>query len=314
MENNEQKKSTDIENEINLKELFQALIDGKWIIGTIVMIASVLVVIYSLSLPNIYQSRALLSPADSENGMSNSLGGMSSLASLAGVNLAAQSGQSNPIKAIEKLNTLSFFEENILPYIFLPDLMAVKSWNLANNKVEFDKNIYDESTDKWTREFTFPQKQIPSAQESFTKFQGDHLRISEDKQTGFMSLVIKHQSPYIAKEWTELIVEQINTFFREKDKAEAESAVNYLNQQIANTRYTEIKQVMAELQQQQIQKLTLIEASDFYVFEYIDPPAVMEKKSEPSRAMICIFGALLGGMLGVLIVSARYLRSKSTNS
>ena len=246
--------------------------------------------------------------------MSNSLGGMSSLASLAGVNLAAQSGQSNPIKAIEKLNTLSFFEENILPYIFLPDLMAVKSWNLANNKVEFDKNIYDESTDKWTRDFTFPQKQIPSAQESFTKFQGDHLRISEDKQTGFMSLVIKHQSPYIAKEWTELIVEQINTFFREKDKAEAESAVNYLNQQIANTRYTEIKQVMAELQQQQIQKLTLIEASDFYVFEYIDPPAVMEKKSEPSRAMICIFGALLGGMLGVLIVSARYLRSKSTNS
>tara|TARA_B100001989_G_scaffold72992_1_gene49872 strand:+ start:1196 stop:2137 length:942 start_codon:yes stop_codon:yes gene_type:complete len=312
MENNEQKKSTDIENEINLKELFQALIDGKWIIGTIVLIASVLVVIYSLSLPNIYQSRALLSPADAENGMSNSLGGMSSLASLAGVNLTTQSGQSNPVKAIEKLNTLSFFEENILPHIFLPDLMAVKSWNLVNNTIEFDKNIFDESAGKWTREFTFPQKQTPSAQESFTKFQGDHLRISEDKQTGFISLVIKHQSPYIAKEWTELIVEQINTFFREKDKAEAESAVNYLNQQIANTRYTEIKQVMAELQQQQIQKLTLIEASDFYVFEYIDPPAVMEKKSEPSRAMICIFGALLGGMLGTLIVIVRHFRSKST--
>ncbi len=312
MENNEQKKSTDIENEINLKELFQALIDGKWIIGTIVLIASVLVVIYSLSLPNIYQSRALLSPADAENGMSNSLGGMSSLASLAGVNLTTQSGQSNPVKAIEKLNTLSFFEENILPHIFLPDLMAVKSWNLVNNTIEFDKNIFDESAGKWTREFTFPQKQTPSAQESFTKFQGDHLRISEDKQTGFISLVIKHQSPYIAKEWTELIVEQINTFFREKDKAEAESAVNYLNQQIANTRYTEIKQVMAELQQQQIQKLTLIEASDFYVFEYIDPPAVMEKKSEPSRAMICIFGALLGGMLGTLIVLVRHFRSKST--
>ena len=46
---------------------------------------------------------------------------------------------------------------------------------------------------------------------------------------------------------------------------------------------------MAELQQQEIQKLTLMEASEFYVFEYIDPPAVMEKKSEPSRAMICIF-------------------------
>ena len=67
--------------------------------------------------------------------------------------------------------------------------MAVKSWNLVNNTIEFDKNIFDESAGKWTREFTFPQKRSPSAQESFTKFQGDHLRISEDKQTGFISLV-----------------------------------------------------------------------------------------------------------------------------
>ena len=64
--------------------------------------------IYSLSLPNIYQSRALLSPAENDDGISSSLGGVSSLASLAGVDIASQSGQSNYVKAIEKLNTLSF--------------------------------------------------------------------------------------------------------------------------------------------------------------------------------------------------------------
>ena len=82
------------------------------------LIASVLVVIYSLSLPNIYQSRALLSPAV-RNGMSNSLGGMSSQASLAGVNLTTQSGQSNPVKAIEKLNTLSFLRKYVTLYVTL---------------------------------------------------------------------------------------------------------------------------------------------------------------------------------------------------
>ena len=55
-----------------------------------------------------------------------------------------------------------------------------------------------------------------------------------------------------------------------------------------------------------MQQLTLIEASDFYVFEYIDPPAVMENKSEPSRAAICIIGAILGGLLGCLIAVVRY--------
>ena len=53
-------------------------------------------------------------------------------------------------------------------------------------------------------------------------------------------------------------------------------------------------------------KLTLIEANKYYVFDYIDPPVVMEKKSEPNRSLICIFSALLGGMLGILLVLLRY--------
>ena len=33
------------------------------------------------------------------------------------------------------------------------------------------------------------------------------------------------------------------------------------------------------LQHRKVQQLALIEVNDFYVFEYIDPPAAMEKKS-----------------------------------
>ena len=62
---------------------------------------------------------------------------------------------------------------------------------------------------------------------------------------------------------------------------------------MAQTSFSEIKLVIAQLLQQKMQQLTLIEASDFYVFEYIDPPAAMENKSEPSRAAICIIGAIL---------------------
>ena len=67
--------------------------------------------------------------------------------------------------------------------------------------------------------------------------------------------------------------------------------------------------MMAEIIQQKIQTLTLIEASDFYVFDFIDPPAVMEQKSEPGRAIICIIGAILGGLLSLVIVLLRHIRS-----
>ena len=69
---------------------------------------------------------------------------------------------------------------------------------------------------------------------------------------------------------------------------------------------SEIKQVLAELVQEETKKLTLIDANQFYVFEYIDPPAVMEKKSEPNRANICIIIAFLGGISSVLLVFIRH--------
>ena len=66
--------------------------------------------------------------------------------------------------------------------------------------------------------------------------------------------------------------------------------------------------VIAEVLAQQIQTLTLIEANNNYVFDFIDPPAVMEKKSEPRRAIICIVGALLGGFIGVIFALFKFFK------
>ena len=148
--------------------------------------------------------------------------------------------------------------------------------------------------------------QIPSAQESFDKFITKHLDINVDKKNNFVTVTIKHQSPYIAEKWTRLLIDQINSFYRKKDKNEAERASNYLNMLLIETNLVEIKEVIAALLQQETKKLTLIEANEFYVYEFIDPPAVMERKSQPKRALICILAALLGGMLGVVSVLIRY--------
>jgi uncharacterized protein involved in exopolysaccharide biosynthesis len=184
--------------------------------------------------------------------------------------------------------------------------MAFKSWNIKTNTLTFDESIYDTNSNTWIRDYSYPQQQIPSAQESYEVFQGQHLSLSEDPKSGFITLSIKHQSPFVAKQWVELVVNEVNAFYRQKDKSESEKAVSYLNQQISITGLSEIKQVIAQLLQEETKKLTLIEANQYYVFDYIDPPAVMEKKSEPKRALICILSALLGGMLSVLLVLIRH--------
>lgn len=292
--------------DIDLKEFFQVLWSGKWIVVAVTTLFIIAAVIYSLSLPNIYHSRAILSPVgESGGGMSQAMKNMGGLASLAGVSLSTGESSSKTFKAIEKLNTLSFFENNILPNIFLPDLMAFQSWSGETNNI-YDKDIYNDATQTWTRDYSYPETQIPSSQESFDVFGGDHLQVFRDVDTGFVYITIKHQSPYVAKAWTELIVNQINYFFRAKSKLETQAAMDYLNVQMAQTSFSEIKSVIAQLLQQKMQQFTLIEASNFYVFDYIDPPAVMENKSEPSRSVICIIGAIIGGLLGSLIVVVRF--------
>jgi uncharacterized protein involved in exopolysaccharide biosynthesis len=245
-------------------------------------------------------------PVNSSNSISGALGGYSGLAGLAGISLPSGGDDSNSEQAMEKINSLSFFENNIMPNIYLPDLMAVKSWNSKTNTLAFDENVYVANTNSWIRDYSYPRQQIPSAQESFAVFNKKHLTLSEDKKSGFSTLSVKHQSPFIAKQWTELIVNEVNSFYRQKDKLESERAVSYLNQQISTTGLSEIKQVLAQLLQEETKKLTLIEANQFYVFDYIDPPVVMELKSEPKRALICILSALLGGMLSVLLVFTRH--------
>ena len=307
------KNPNDYGNEIDLRELFYVLLAGKWIIVSVTAFVAIVGVIYSLLLPNIYESKALLAPVNSSSNISGALRGYSGLAGLAGISLPSGSDEDNSVKAIEKINSLSFFKSHIMTNIYLPDLMAVSSWDSETNIIAFDENIYDTNTNNWIREYSYPKQQIPSAQESFKEFK-KKLRINKDTKSSFITISIKHQSPHIAKQWAELVVNEVNSFYRQKDKLESERAVKYLNEQISITNLSEIKQVLAELLQEETKKLTLIEANQSYVFDYIDPPAVMELKLEPKRALICFLSALLGGMLSILLVFIRhYAFSKKTS-
>ena len=291
-----------VDEEVNIVKILQNLWENKLTIIFSTSFFSILAVIYSLTLPDIYESKALLSPVGSESSSSKSMNNIGGLASLAGINLSNSFG-GNSAKALEKVGTLSFFKDNILPNIFLPDLMAAKSWDAGTNIITYENN-YNLDTKTWD--------ETPTTQESYRDFM-DLMTFTSNYDTGFVTVSIKHKSPHVAKEWVELIVNQLNYFFRSYDKKEAQLSMDFLNAQIAKTSYTEINQVIAQLLQNKIQQLTLIEANESYVFSYLDPPMVMEEKTEPNRASICILGFILGGLLSILIVFIREFYSVHKN-
>ena len=105
---------------LDIKSLLKIILINRRLIITTTALFAIIALIYSLTLSNIYQSTALLSPVDDQSGSSASLNNIGGLASLAGINISSSSG-GNSTKAITKITTLSFFEENIFFYLTLID-------------------------------------------------------------------------------------------------------------------------------------------------------------------------------------------------
>ena len=94
--------SENLDEEINLLELLKVLWEGKIIIISLTAFASIFAVVYSLLLPNVYESKALLAPVDSSSSISGALGSYQGLAGLAGINLpSGGGGEANSAKAME---------------------------------------------------------------------------------------------------------------------------------------------------------------------------------------------------------------------
>ena len=119
-------------------------------------------------------------------------------------------------------------------------------------------------------------------------------------------------SPDVGALWTSLAIKDLNNAIRAQDIAEAESSIAYLRQQVEATPLAELRKVFFDLIQAQTETMMLAQVREEYVFKTLDPALAPERKSEPKRALICILGTMLGGMIGVIYVLGRaYFRPQA---
>ena len=312
MENNTDSVSGGYDDEIDLRELFGVLWAGKVEIVVGVLLSALVAVSYALYLPDKYTSEALLAPRN-DGGSGGALGQLAAqyggLASLAGVNLGGVGEQGKTAIAIEMLKSRDFFGKYLYDSVLI-DLMASKSWDPGDNEVVIDENLFDIKTQAWVRETGNGLQAKPSVQEAHKAFVERAFSVSEDKQSGFVTISVTHYSPTVARDWVVKIVESVNEAVRAREVREAENSIAFLKDQTAKTNLVSLTQVFAELIEQQTKTMMLASASDEYVFQVIDPPVAPELKSEPQRALICVLGVLLGGMLAVVFVLIRHYTTK----
>ncbi|TON98888.1 LPS O-antigen length regulator, partial [Vibrio parahaemolyticus] len=72
------------------------------------------------------------------------------------------------------------------------------------------------------------------------------------------------------------------------------------------TAVADMQSTFYKLIEEQTKSLMLAEVQEEFIFKVVDPAVVPELEDGPKRALICVLGTLLGGMLGVAIVLVRF--------
>ncbi|GLQ33215.1 Wzz/FepE/Etk N-terminal domain-containing protein [Litoribrevibacter albus] len=301
-------------DEIDLLELWRAIWSQKWKVILITLIFSVGSVIFALYQPNLYTSEALLVPAGddkSSSGLGALAGQFGGLASLAGVSLSSGGGDKTE-EALAILKSREFITQFVRKSNILIPLFALQPMRFSQG-VALDPSIYDESTNTWVREVQSPYTAEPTDWEIYKAF-SQILTVSTDKQTGLVTVSIEWYLPEQAQQWVTLLIKGLNEHIKSRDVSEAQKSINFIREKIKEVSLVDMQAIFFNLIEAQGKTIMLAEVRDEYAFRTIDPAVVPLEKSKPKRALICVLGTLLGGMLGTLWALVSYFVKKRSET
>lgn len=287
-------------DEIDLRELFVILWQGKWWIFGITFLFAVAGIFYALSLPNMYKSEGIYAPAQKDNGAGGMAGQLGGLAAFAGISFGA-SETSDIDQALTLLRSWEFIVGVINRNNMKPVIMAAKDYDINSDAIIWDAEIYDPELNEWTRKPSPGKPKVPKDYEVYKQFM-EFYSVSQDAKTGLVTINIEFFSPSLAQQWIAFFVDAINQHFQKRDILESKNSIAYLEEKISQTSLAEMQSVFYGMIEAQMKTLMLAEVGDEYLLKTVVSPTLPEQKSSPRRGLICMVFVCLGGFLALLIV------------
>ena len=278
-------RSFEVNSELTLSELFDLIVRNKLTVLISVSFFSIASLVYAFSLEDVYKSEAILASVPEDRSSNSQL---YDLSEFAGFNLGS-SKLNKSDQALEILKSLDFFEAFATKYDVLVPLMAATGWNKEKNELVFTKNF---------------EKKIYSTQEAHKVFL-NKLNISPDSK-GIIKISLEHFSPFVAQNWLERLIFEINSTIKEEDKYKAEQSISFLKEEISKTDFIGIKSSLNNLIEKQIETVMLANTTPDYVFTTLSKPFSPEKKYLPNRLLILSMGFIFGFSISFLYIFLRF--------
>ena len=268
------------EDEIDLIELFRVLWKRKTIIFIFTILAAVAAVLISLSMPNIYQSDAVLISRESSKGSNlNMLGGLGGM-------VASQFGIGGN-SSMEEMQSILKSKRLLFGIIEKKNLL---------------KRLFPKKWDKKKKIWKDPDK-VPTIQDGYKALTAI-LHLNYDKKSGTLTIAIQNKDSEFAKQLVEWLVQGLSDTLRQRTLDDAGENIKFFTKELKKTDDPLLKEKLYASLAKEIERRTFAMAQKYYGFNILDYPIIpdKDKKVKPKRALICILSTITAFFISVFFV------------
>ena len=297
------------DDEIDLRELFAALWDGKLLIFIVTCAVFLFSSAYLHVAERSYTVSVTLRPTEEQSSVGDNLGGLGGLgglASLAGVQLPSGGATEfitfqAMLKSQEVASRL-FADENLIQRLFVGEwdesrksfLQPIPS-TLGNVKRLLKPLLTGEGQGAYI---------APNAARLAQKLSSG-LSVSEDKTSGMLKLSMESAKPKLASDLMLALIRETDGFLKERFVISGSDALQFYQQKISKARSREHREALAKLIATEEQKLMLATREGPFVVEIMMGPDQSLRPTSPKSSLVLALGLVLGLFLGAAVVLMR---------
>jgi uncharacterized protein involved in exopolysaccharide biosynthesis len=275
------------EGEIDLGEVFAKLWLRRWwvVSGAVPFIVAFGAAAFLMT--PIYRATTVLVPATVDRSgmgtLGSTLGQLSGLAALAGINIGP--GQSQTEESLAVLRSRELTERFIRDKELMPDLFP-RRWN---QKLKTWKG---------------PEDDWPTPAEAYEYFDEKIRTISQDKKTGLITMDIEWKDPDEAAQWANELVARLNAEMRARAVGSTSAAVGYLEKELAATSTVDTREAISRLMEAQINQRMFANVTEEYALRVVDRAMPPDPKDvvRPKKLALLALGLVLGLVCGSFVV------------
>ena len=284
------------EDEIDLRELWQTILNGKKIIISIVLVVVSLTLVYALKLPNVYKSEAVLIPTESKSG---GLGGLGGLAAMAGISIGGGGSMTPDVAFNSLLNNYEFMKE------FVSKNKIVEYYNDA----DIDKNYvfaanYRGVYDFFKSDIKEQESDYDSQVFNIVKTVQENFSISSDKKSGLIVVAYSDSDRTYPPTIIEAFLKDASDYLVKNNLRIIDNKLGYFKKELMNADGFELRQSISGIVSGILKEKIMMKSKTYYQCDVLTPPSqsYIKAKVKPKRALILIVSFVTSIILGIFLV------------